>query len=211
MSDEQTIDQTTIDEDKTSLNDNDPFADLPDEEESLEEKKTDDKKIDRSEVAQKIKYREKFNKAQQRIEELERELNKKQEKGTNTSDDEKELAAQKYIRNQALEAFKEYEGQRKEEERKSLDRLQNQLDDVIEDNSDVTEAQLLDICEEFEVEPKVALKILRKTQEQKVKKPNLPQPKKGVSEAKTETKVDDAGKSLYHIAQEVKNAFKTKN
>jgi hypothetical protein len=52
------------------------------------------------------------------------------------------------------------------------------------------------------------LKILQKTQERKVKKPVLPQPRGGTAEVSTDKKVDDSNKSIYHIAQEVKRAFK---
>ena len=207
MSDEQ-IDDTVV-EDKTSPNEEDPFADLPDEDEPLEKKEPE--KVDRSEVAQKIKYREKFQTAQARIDELEKQIQSSQKKGTPDADNEKELAAQRYIRNQALEAIKDYEQQKKADEDKALKKFQDQLDEVLEDNPDFTEQQLLDICEEFEVEPKIAIKILKKTSEQKTKKPSLPSSRRGSPEGVTvEKAVDDSGKSLYHIAQEVKNALRIK-
>lgn len=189
-------------------------------EESLEKgaeeegEKKEDKKVDKSEVAQKIRYRDKYLKSQDKIRDLERRLEEKERKGESTASDEKELAAQKYIREMAR---KEYEAIKAEETARAevaLETLQDQLDDVME-STDFTENEILDICEEYEVEPKVAVKILNKMKEEKPKKPSLPQAKRGTSEVKVksddETKKTDKKKSLFDIAQEIKRELKSKS
>jgi hypothetical protein len=91
----------------------------------------------------------------------------------------------------------------------SLEKFQDQLDEVLEANPDLIESQLLDICEEFKVEPSVAAKILKRVGQPKAKRSPLPSAKRGTSEideaAPSEDK--DKKKTLFEIAQEVKKTL----
>lgn len=197
------VDKTTIE-----TNEENSLDGIPDEDEKLggEEEKP---KIDRSEVAQKIRYRDKFQKAQDRIRDLESKLESKEKRGETTQVEEKELAAQRYIRQQARE---EYEALKMEESAKNeakLEKFQDQLDETLDANPDLTESQLLDICEEFAVEPAIAAKILKRVGQIKPKRSSLPNSKRGTGEvaepAPTENK--DKNKTLFEIAQEVKKTL----
>jgi hypothetical protein len=201
-------DQPIAEVDKTTENNEATLDGIPEEDEKLggEEEKP---KIDRSEVAQKIRYRDKFQKAQDRIRELETKLTAKEQRGETTQVEEKELAAQRYIRQQARE---EYEALKMEEAAKNeakLEKFQDQLDDVMDANPDLTESQLLDICEEFEVEPAVAAKILKRVGQPKAKRSPLPSSKRASAEIAEQTPSEDKDKhkTLFEIAQEVKRTL----
>jgi len=164
-------------------------------------------KVDRSEIAQKKKWREKAEKATAEVEALKQEIAKLKTQGQPTEDEEKELRAKKYIRDAALEAIEEREKIKSEEKNKAVQKFQNQLDEVLEEYAELTEGQIISACEEFEVEPLTAAKILSKQMTAK-KKTGLPSAKKGSPEISN--KPDDKGKSIYQIAQEIKNNLKNK-
>ena len=108
-------DPTNLEGDNTPENESDPLAGIPNESETFNEsegekdKKTPevkDKKPDRSEIAQKIRYREKLQESNKRIDELQDELGKLKT-AMKTPTDEAEKRAQDYIRNQAREVYQE--------------------------------------------------------------------------------------------------------
>lgn len=195
-------DSYSIDEDKT-LNDTDPLEGIPDEEEVLSKKEDKSK----SEIAQKIKYREKFLKSQDKIKGLEEKLNVKEKKGDSTEIEEKEIAAQKYIRKQAREEYEAIMVETKAKEEAKDEEFQTKLDLAVED-SDFSESQVREICDELEVEPDTAVKILTKTSEIP-KKPKMPSPKKGSPEIESKKEETPEKKSIYAIAQDIKKSFKS--
>mgnify|MGYP001595299801 CR=1 FL=1 len=179
--------------------------DLPDEGEALAQ---EPKKVDKAEVAQKIKWREKYLKAQEKIRQLEDKQEAKEQKGQSTQVEEKELAAQRYIQDQARKAIESWETEKKLKEEKAQEDLQVKLDMAVED-SGFTEDEIVQVCDEYEVEPEIAVKILTKVNEKKSGKPNLPSTRKGTAEiAKSEAK-DDSKKTIYEIAQEIKRSLKS--
>lgn len=172
----------------------------------------DDKKPNRSEVAQKIRYRERLRKAEARIAELEGHTGHTPPTTSkkNDSEDDKELAAQKYIREQARFELKEYLDKEKREEREALDAFEAKVDEILEDNPDISEKRLLDAIEKYSVSPDVAVKILKDVGTGKntdVKKPSMPNPKRGGAVPETKKK-DDAGKTMWQIAQELGRELK---
>ncbi len=200
-------------EDKTLTNEDDPLKDFPDEDETLGDK--GEKKPDKpksSEIAQKIKYREKYLASQKRIRELEEENSKKTVPSADDEDDKKEKAARDYIKKVSREEHLEL---LKERERKNeLDVLEfnEELEIVLEENPDWTEEQIVDICEECKVSPKIAANIqkkLDKDKESKIKKPKLPDSKRGTGEI-IEKKKDDSKKSIWDIANDIKRSLKSK-
>lgn len=200
-------------EDKTSKNDTANLDDIPDEDESLEQederKSKEESKVDRSEIAQKIKYREKFLKEQGKTKALVKQLEENKSKGLPTETEQKELAAQKYIRDQARKEFKNIQVEEEAKEEAAVEEFENQIDKTLNANPDLKESDLLKVCEEYEVEPDIAAKILNKVQENQKKKPSLPVSKRGSADiGGGDKKIDDSKKSLFDIAQDVKKGIK---
>lgn len=205
---EEVGDAEETEEDKTSENNEDPFAEFPNDEEKLSEEEIEEKsKVDKSEVAQKIRYREKLKTAESKISSLEEEITTLKNQGQPTKIEEKELAAQKYILNLARKAIEDYENEKATKEKKVLADFNEELEETLEENKDLTESQILDACEDYEVSPKIAAKILKKSLETKIKKPSLPSPKRGTEEIKPDKKVDDSNKSIWEIASDVKKSL----
>ena len=210
---EDTGDDTQQDvvEDQTSEINEDPFSDLPDENAGLEEEEAVKAKAEdttKSEIAQKIKYRDKFLKEQARAKALEERLKSQENKGQPvTPEQEKELAAQRYIREQARQEYRALKEEEEAEKEKATEAFKDRLDEAVE-SSDFTENQIMDICEEFDVEPEIAVKILSKVSEDKGK-PSIPKPKRGKAEV-GEQKTDDSKKTMWSIAQEIKDSLKKK-
>ena len=204
--------QLNVDEDQTSETNEDPFSDLPDENAGLEEEEAVKAKAEdttKSEIAQKIKYREKFLKEQAKAKLLEERLKESGTKGGPTSpEQEKELAAQRYIREQARSEYESILAEEKAKEEQAVEAFQEKLDAATE-SSDFTENQIIDICEDFEVEPEVAVKILSKVSEDK-RKPSIPKPKRGKAEVSEDTPRDDSKKTMWSIAQEIKDSLRKK-
>lgn len=165
----------------------------------------DSKKPERSDIAQKIKYREKYQAESRRTRELEAELAKLKDLVKKPADDA-EARAQEYIRKQAREVYEELQTAREADKQKQIDAFREKLDDVLEENPDISQEELMETCEEYEVEPSVALKILKKTSSAKPK-PKMPQSKRA---AETEKPVvpDDSKKTMWQILQEEASKFK---
>lgn len=188
--------EETIEEDKTS--------DEKNEEESGD--KSEDK-LTKSEIAQKIKYREKYQAESAKTQRLEAELNdlkgmiKKPAVG-----DDAEARAQAYIRDQAKAVFEELQSARKADEDKITKQFEDKVEMLLDDNPDISEEELLDAIEEYEVEPEIALKILKKSTTTKPK-PKMPQSRRA-SATEAAEKVDDSKKTMWQILQEESRKFK---
>lgn len=182
----------------------------PEETEPETEPKTEPKEPEkpedtrRSEIAQKIKYREKYQSALSEKQKLEAELKELREMVKKPSDDA-EAKAQEYIRKQAREVFEELQSIKQKEESTRLAKFEEEVESIIDENPDISETELLDAIEEFEVEPKVALKILKR-QTDRPKKPKMPTPKRAASEP--EKKPDDSKKSMWDILREETSKLK---
>mgnify|MGYP001564099811 CR=1 FL=1 len=175
--------------------------DKTDVEEPEEEPKKNDKKDRRSEVAQKIKWREKAKANGSEVQALKAALSKLKDLVKKPTDDQ-EAKAQEYIRAQARAVFEELQRAKDSEERQRTSAFESQVQEALDDNPDVSEEELLDLIEELDVSPAIALKILKRGGAKKEKeKPKLP--KSGRSSPETpKEKPDDKGKSLYDIARE---------
>ena len=163
----------------------------------------------RSEIAQKKHWREKAKLSSAKVKELEEELETLRS-AVKKPTDEKEKAAQDYIREQARSVFTELRLEREKAEAKDLSNFEEELESVLDENPDVAEDELLDIIEDLDVSPAVALKIFKRDTEgksEKTKKPKLPVPKRG-NPSGDKAKKDDANKSLYDIAREEAARFK---
>lgn len=160
----------------------------------------------RSEIAQKIKYREKYQTTLSEKEKLEAELTELRGAVKKPIDDA-EAKAQEYIRKQAREVYEELQSLKQKEESSRLSKFESEVESIIDENPDISETELLDAIEEYEVEPKTALKILRK-QENRAKKPKMPIAKRGTSESNKE-KPDDSKKSMWEILKEETSKLKS--
>lgn len=169
------------------------------EEETKEDEEKDKGKSRRSVLAQKKHWREKAQQSQSKVKELETELETLKNAVKKPTDD-KERAAQEYIRNQARAVYEELQKEREKEETKELAAFEEEVDSVLEDNPDVSEEELLDTIEELEVEPKVALRILKREGKTK-EKPKMPKSKRA-STAPPSKAPDDSKKNLWEITRE---------
>lgn len=182
--------------------------DMPDDEEEPIEEKSSKEKPDRSEVAQKIKYREKAKDWQRKYEDLEAKMRESDTRVERKGElDDKEKAARAFIRNEARQVLEEVRKAEKEEQAQKEREFKDTIDEIVEDNPEVTEQEILDIIEEFEVTPETALKILLREKKDKPK-PRMPKPKQQGSDKK-EDKPDDKGKDMWQIAKEVKEKLKS--
>ena len=189
--DKETIivdDEEVIEEDKTS------------EEEEEKPEKNEEDKAKRSDVAQKIKYREKFQKASSEVQKLETELSELKGMVKKPADDA-EARAQTYIRDQAKAVYEELLNARKADEEKVTRQFEEKVEAILEENPDISEEELLDAIEDYEVEPNVALKILKKTTTIKPK-PKMPQAKRASTEGESKDKPDDTKKTMWQILQD---------
>lgn len=171
------------------------------ETEKNEETSTEEKPR-RSEIAQKIKWRERAIVAEERaskVDKLEAELQELRGAVKKPSDDA-EAKAQEYIRAQARRVYEELQAERQKEESTQLAKFETEVEEIIDENPDISETELLDAIEEYEVEPKTALKILQK-QEKTAKKPKMPVAKHASSETPRE-KPDDSKKTMWEILKE---------
>ena len=212
----ESVDATSnASDDKTSENEN-LLAGIPeegkDEETSEEPKKEEKPKVKEEKKGgdsfgeQKKKLRERALAAETHAEELENRLKQLEEKekdtetSTSATDDEK--AAREYIRKEII-AVKEEEKKKEKIRQEQISRnFDKELEEVLDSNDDFSEKQILDICEEDEVTPKQAAKILKRLVKDKgSKKPNMPEPKRGSAEPKKE-KIDIKDKSMFQIGQE---------
>jgi len=189
----------------------DEKADDEQEEESEEESseqskdKTKDKpKGRKSAIAQKKYWRNQATKASTKVQELETQL--AELKGAvHKPDDEKEAAAQKYIREQAVQVYKELQLEKSKEEAKELEAFEDKVQGILDDNPDIAEDELLDTIEEYEVEPQTALRILKKQgTKAPEKKPKMPKANRASVSDDNKAKPDDSNKSMWEILAEEK-------
>lgn len=202
----------TPEDDKTSeKNESDKQGDKKtDLDDILGENEKDEDKKPNSEVIQKIKYREKYQQVKTELEGIKRELEQFKSSKSNGEEDESEKKAKEYIRNQAKEVLMELQNMEKTEEEKIISEFEDKVEAVIDENPEISEEQILDICEEFEVEPETAVKIIKKQNGVRAK-PKMPSSKRFVSNRNdSESKKEDSGKSIWQIAQEVKSELKKK-
>lgn len=171
------------------------------------EEKDEKEKVDKSEIAQKRHWREKYDKAQERISELESEKQKSQPK--QESGDEREQAAQRYIREQARKAYEDIIAEKELKEQKVIEAFNAKIESLLEDNPDISEDDILGVIEKYKVEPDIAVKILL-DKGTKIEKPKMPSAKRG-SPSPEKDKTDDKGKTLYQIAREAAKEFITQN
>ena len=165
----------------------------------------DKSKPRRSEIAQKIKWRERALRAEKdasRVQTLENEL--AELRGlVKKPEDDKERQAQDYIRKQARQAYEELMAEKKREEDSATEAFETEVEGILDENPDIADEELLDVIEEYEVEPKTALKILKKAQDSpSVKKPKVPVPKRAPSESAETPSADDSKKSFFDIVRE---------
>lgn len=155
----------------------------------------------RKRVVEKMKHwRDKAQKTSTRVQELEEELRGLRE-AVKKPDDEKERNAQEYIRARVLEVMEERDSLKKKEEAQERERFNSEVETILEENPNFSEEELLDTIEEYEVVPEVALKILKKQQSPKEKKPRMPQARRGSPEGETKPP-DDSKKSMWDILKE---------
>lgn len=195
-----------------TLKDDQDISDDPDieEEDTLDSDKKDKENQDddeakdkKSAIAQKKYWREKAKTAEakaSKVEKLETELAELRN-AVKKPEDDKEAAAQKYIREQAKSVYQELLKEREKQDAEEQKEFRDTINDLLEDNPDVSEEELLETIEEYEVTPKVALKILQRSAEKTTKKPKMPQQRKAGGD-EPQKAPDDSKKSMWDIAKE---------
>lgn len=178
--------------------------------EESKDKSKEKPKNRKSAIAQKKYWREKAKESSSKVQELETQLAELRE-GVKKPDDDKEAAAQKYIRDQARATYQELQLEKAKEEARELAAFEDKVQEILDDNPDVAEDELLDTIEEYEVEPRTALKILQKqAKDPKEKKPKMPQARRASPSDDSKAKPDDSNKSMFDILREEKEKLKQK-
>lgn len=200
MEDEEIVEEEG---DETTEDDEESQSDKTDEKKN-EDGEDDKPKNRRSEIAQKKHWREKAKQSSAKVQTLEEELAKLRD-AVKKPDDEKEAAAQEYIRNQAREVYKQLQLEKAKDEAKELAAFEDQVEEILADNPDIAEEELLDTIEEYDISPQTALRILqRQSKDPKEKKPKMPTPRRAAPSADEGKKVDDSNKSMWQILKEEK-------
>ena len=190
----------------------DALSDIPNEDEPLEKKEeAPEEKPKKSEIAQKIKYRERAKRMEKELEDTKVELERAKKAAERAPEgSEQEKAAKEYIAKLAEEVFESKRAAEKKTAEKDLQRFEDKVDAVLDDNPDLTESELLSICEELEVEPEVAAKVWKR-QSDKPTKPKLPNPKRAAQQStKLEYSKEDRGKTMFQLGREAVEEAKKK-
>lgn len=210
------LDESDI-EDKTSEKNDNNLDDLPSEDDELgiEDKDEDDSEKKKSEsvlLAQKKHWRGKALKAQAEAKRLAAELTASKKRVDEAGGEltEKEKAAQAYIRKQAKDVFDELKRLEAQEQAQVLSEFEGKVATVLEDNPDIKEEDLLDVVEDFNVEPEVAARIIKRGTETSKPKPRMPKARQGTASVRVDKKEQDKGKTLFQIAQDVKKDLRDK-
>lgn len=180
----------------------------PDEDKTKENKEKTSKP-EKSVLVQKKIWRERAQKAEKDVDELRADLVELKALVAKPSS-EQEQRAQEYIREQARRVFDELKAAEKRAEDEVISELETKVAAVLEENPDVSEEELMEVMEEEEVSPEVALKFLRYGVSKKDKKPKMPKPKQGSASLEDGKKPDDKGKSFWEIAKDEIDKFKNK-
>jgi hypothetical protein len=220
----------TGDEDKTSPNEDEDaitddldesFGDDEDsegadfdEEETKSEEKSDDKKKetesdDKSAIYQKKRYREQLRQARERIKELESEP---KGKGGDLSEDQKrERAAEEFLVTKIRDVLGALEAEKSREQNQRTEAFQGELDDVLDENPNITEKQILELTEELSLSPKQALKVIERERKMvKREKPNVPKERRASTEVRKSESKDSSSepRTLDSISKRIKDALK---
>ena len=197
-------------EDKTldTKNENleEEIGNLPSEDDLEEDPLEEEGSVDPSVIAQKVHWR---RKAERLEKELEIARNQPGQTPPAAPADEKQAAAEKFLADFFERKLQEREIAKVREEQKTLAEFELSVTKTLEQNPAISENEILDAIEEYNVEPEVAAKILQKQKDAGVAKPRLPSPKRGSPRAPKKP-VDDTGKSYWQIAQEVISDFRSK-
>lgn len=163
-------------------------------------------KKDSSAIVQKQKFREKLRAAEARI----RELEKGDKDGKLSDEDKKEKAANEFLAKKIKEVLTEIESEKESREAEIEGAFQEELDEVLDENTDITEKQILDMCEELEVKPKQALKIIKREASLKGKKdkPKMPDGKRGKGDIKDSDSKDKKPSTLDDVNRIIKEKIR---
>ncbi len=195
-------------------NDEDEEEDGNEDEDDSKKDKKEDKKEDKSDdakkssaIIQKQKYRQKLKDTQA---ELKKYKDKEKDEGGLSTEEKKEKQANEYLAKKIREVLKELDQEKTSADSEAEERFDAELEEILEDNSDVDEKQILDVCEELECSPKQALKIIRREAKFKgKKKPDVPNPKRGSSEVHDDGKKDEKGKTTFDtVARSIKEKIR---
>jgi len=169
-------------------------------------KKDEKSRRDTSAIHQKKKYRDELKKANDKIKELEG----KSDKGSLSDDEKREKAAAEFLTKKIEEVISKREAERSEREKHDEEAFQDELDEVLDENTDVTEEQLLEVCEELGVSPQQALRAIRREMKVKGKpKPKMPDNKRGSGEVdKREGKEKPKPGTLDEVNRIIKEGLK---
>lgn len=194
---------------KADEEEGDEEDDDEDEKGKKSDKKDDDKKSKKksSAVIQKQKYRAKLKEAEAEIE----RLKGKKADGTITDDERKEQQANEFLAKKIKEVLDDLKKSDEKAEEELEQELEDEMEEVLEDNTDITEEQILEVCDDLEVRPRQAVKIIKREMKLKGKaKPKLPQPKRGSSEVDEDDGDKKKGKPLTfeNAARSIKDKIK---
>lgn len=183
-------------EEKNDLVEGEPIENAEGEQtpKETEEKPKDDsegeeEKKNLSAIAQKKHWREKAQILERELAELKAQKDEKK-----VPDDEAERKAQQYIDDRIEKILEKKATLKVREDEKAIAEFNEDLEEVLEENPDITEKEILDVTEQFlkekvPVTPKQAVRFIKLSKEPKKEKPKMPSPQRGSAEAKEKVEV----------------------
>lgn len=190
--------------------DGDVKTETEDESKGEDKKETKDEIEDSnsSAVAQKKKYREKYQAALKELEELKAQRGK--ETGTLTPEQQKEREANDFLEKKIRAVLENVSSSQREQELKAEKVFQEELNTVLEDNPKLDETKILDVCEELGISPKQAIKVIERESKLKTtkEKPKLPKPTRASTTVDDTTKDGNKRLTLDEINRSIKDRIR---
>jgi len=176
-----------------------------DDDDDDDDKKKSDKK-DKSAIVQKKRYRDQAKKLQKEL----NDLKSKDNSDGLSAEEKKEQAAKQYLATTIRDVLKEVEKEEQSKSAKEQEAFDEELEEVLDENDSISEKKLRSVAEEFEVNPKVALKIIERERKlTKREKPKIPKEKRASTSISKGDKGGDDKKpsSLDDVARRIKAAI----
>ena len=173
-----------------------------DDEDDSNEKEAETKKPDNSAIHQKKRYRAKLQEAEQRIAEL--EARTKQD-GQLSAEQQKEKQAEEFLATKIREVLGLLDAEKQQKTQAEQEAFEQEIEEVLDENSDITEDDLRAVADELEISPTQAAKVIaRERKLTKRAKPDMPKERRASNSSKQSVKEAEKPKSLDGINRRIK-------
>lgn len=148
---------------------------------SEESEDTKPAKTDSSAIHQKKRYRDLYKQSQDRIKELEQQVNQGKQL---SAEEQKEKQAEEFLSVKIREVLERMDAEKRQEQTEETEKFQTELEEVLDENSNFTEEQILAVTEELGISPRQAIKVIERERKlTKRAKPQVPKEKRAATKA----------------------------